>query len=95
MSTTQSQSQLKWEDGALTKFNFMITRIPMFHREIAKIVVQKKAQQNAFERGAAEVEEADIVNAFFSEVPKAFYSLMVRLLDEANFNYKRYKLNQK
>lgn len=87
MTTTQT-SQLKWEGTASGKFDHMITRIPMFHREIAKIVVQKKAQQNAIQRGASVVEEADIVNAFFTEVPKAFYSLMVRLLDEAGFDYK-------
>ena len=89
MSTTQIQ-ELKWEQNAQDKFNYMITRIPLFHREIAKVVVQKKAQQNAVGRGAAMVEESDIVKAFFSEVPKAFYGLMVRLLDEAGFNYKEY-----
>lgn len=89
MSTTQAQ--LKWESGALAKYNGMITRIPLFHREIAKVVVQKKALQNAIDRGGCQVEEPDIVKAFFSEVPKAFYSLMVRLLDEADFNYKNYQ----
>jgi len=54
-------------------------------------VVQKKALQNAIDRGGCQVEEPDIVKAFFSEVPKAFYSLMVRLLDEADFNYKNYQ----
>ena len=86
-----SQTQLKWEANALEKFNLMITRIPMFHRAIAKVVVQKKAQQNALDRGSPQVEEPDIVKAFFSEVPKAFYSLMVRLLDEAKFNYKNFE----
>ena len=70
--TTAQTTQLKWEEEALGKYNRMITRIPMFHREIAKIVVQKKAEQNAVARGAALVEESDIVKAFFSEVPKAF-----------------------
>lgn len=90
MTTTQTQ-QLKWEDNALIKFDHMITRIPMFHRDIAKIVVVKKAEQNAAQRGSILVEEADIVKAFFSEVPKAFYSLMVRLMDEAKFDYKNYE----
>ena len=81
-------TQLKWEDKASGKFNQMITRIPMFHREIAKVVVVKKAEQNAVQRGSSFVEEPDIVKAFFSEVPKAFYSLMTRLLDEAGFDYK-------
>jgi hypothetical protein len=90
MSTTQT-TQLKWESGAAAKFNRMITRIPMFHREIAKVVVTKKAEQNAAQRGSLNVEEADIVKAFFSEVPKAFYGLMVRLLDEARFDYKSHE----
>ena len=88
MSTTQ-QTQLQWEPAALGKFDRMITRIPLFHREIAKTVVKKKAAHNALGRGSSFVEESDIVKAFFSEVPKAFYSLMVRLLDEAGFEYKR------
>ena len=85
------QTQLKWEPAALTKFDTMIARIPLFHREIAKQVVVKKAQQNAQTRGAGLVEESDIVQAFFSEVPHAFYSLMVRLFDEVGFDYKAYE----
>ena len=86
------QTKLQWEQNALAKYNHMITKIPLFHREIAKVVVTKKAEQNAAQRGSAQVEEPDIVKAFFSEVPKAFYSLMVRLLDEAKFNYKNSEL---
>ena len=86
------QTQLKWEKEALAKFNAMIARIPLFHREIAKKVAYKKAELNAQERGSGIVEESDIVQAFFSEVPKAFYSLMVRLFDEVGFNYKEYAL---
>ena len=80
---------MQWEQEALGKYNSMIKRIPLFHREIAKQVVERKARQNALERGASCVEEPDIVRAFFSEVPKAFYSLMIRLLDEVGFDYQR------
>ena len=41
-------------------------------------------------RGSSMVEEKDIVQAFLSEVPKAFYSLMVRIMDEVGFDYKKY-----
>ena len=81
-------AQLKWEEGSLKKFNIMIERIPLFHREIAKKVAFKKAELNAIERGSNLVEEKDIVRAFFSEVPKAFFSLMIRLFDEVGFDYK-------
>lgn len=86
-----TQTQLQWEPIARRKYETMITRIPLFHREIARVVVDKKAPMLARARGAERVEEQDIVRAFFAEVPMAFYSLMIRLLDEAGFDYKKYE----
>ena len=80
-------TKLQWEPQSLSKFNTMITKIPLFHREIAKTVVVKKAEMNAQDRGSNSVNESDIVKAFFTEVPKAFYSLMVRLMDEVGFDH--------
>ena len=91
MSNVQLQEQLEWEKEALGKFKSMIEKIPLFHRKIAEQVVRKKAELNAKERGSLLVEESDILRAFFSEVPFAFYSLMIRLLDEVGFNYKEYE----
>ncbi|MFA5060594.1 MAG: DUF2621 family protein [Candidatus Omnitrophota bacterium] len=85
-----SQEQVIWEDESLKKFNKMIARIPLFHREIARKVAFKKAELNAKERGSKKVEEPDIIKAFFSEVPMTFYSLMIKLLEDAGFDYKRY-----
>lgn len=81
---------MPWEDGALAKYNTMINLIPVFHRGLAKEVVNKKAEQNAVSRGSKRVEEIDIVDAFYSEVPKAFFSLMVRIMDEVGFDHARY-----
>ena len=39
---TQIQTKLEWEPNARQKYEKMITKIPLFHREIAKIVVDKK-----------------------------------------------------
>ena len=86
-----TQAQLQWETSALKKYQLMITKIPLFHREIAKQVVDRKAVINAKERGSSRVEEGDIVRAFFTEVPLAFYSLMIRLFQEVKFDYKRYE----
>ena len=79
---------IEWEASAREKYQLMITKIPLFHREIAQTVVDKKAAINAQERGSAVIEESDIVAAFLSEVPKAFYSLMIRLFDEVGLDYK-------
>ena len=84
-------TQLEWESAALEKYQNMVKRIPLFHREIAQKVVEKQALQNAQERGSCMDEECDILNAFFSEVPNAFYSLMVRLFEEVGFNYREYE----
>lgn len=86
------QTKIEWESGARQKYETMITKIPLFHREIARVVVDKKAPMLARARGADMVQEQDIVRAFFSEVPMAFYSLMIRLLDEAGFDYKKHEL---
>ena len=83
--------ELEWESEAKAKFTQMIHRIPLFHRSLAEHVVYKKAQLNAQERKASQVEESDIVRAFFSEVPAAFYSLMIRLLEEVGFDYRKYE----
>lgn len=82
---------MTWEPVALGKYQKMLGIIPTFHRAIAQQVVNIKAEELATARGSVKVEEEDIVRAFFSEVPKAFYSLMVRVMDEVGFNYKIYK----
>ncbi len=81
---------LSWEPATKKKFDTMIERIPLFHREIAKTVTVKKAEINALKRGSNMIEESDIITAFLTEVPKAFYSLMIRLFDEVGFDYKKY-----
>ena len=85
------QTKLDWDPTASAKYNQMITKIPLFHREITKQVVDKRAPMIAQERGSVIVQEEDIVQAFLAEVPKAFYSLMIRLMDEVKFDYKKFQ----
>ena len=92
---SELQTKIQWEKIAQQKYENMLTKIPLFHREIAKTVVFKKAQENAVARGSDVVEEGDIIQAFFSEVPKAFYSLMIRLMDVVGFSYKKYQPTNK
>lgn len=87
-----TQTKFAWEQKSKEKFDFMIRKIPLFHREIAQQVVEKKALLNAQERGSSQVEESDIVRAFFSEVPMTFYSLMIRVMDEVGFDYHEFDL---
>lgn len=82
--------ELKWNEETLKRFNQMIQKMPLFHRRIAEDLVKNKSEANAKARSSNMVEEKDVVKAFFSEVPKPFYSLMIRLMEGVGFNYKEF-----
>ena len=81
---------MDWDLRTQEKFKLMISKMPVFHRRIAEEAVTLKAQENAKARGAAAVSEADVICALFSDVPKPFYSLMIRLLEDVGFDYRKY-----
>ena len=81
---------MDWDKATQEKFKVMVAKIPVFHRYITEEVVTKGAQEHAQQRGAVKVEEVDVISAFFSDVPAAFYSMMIRLMDQNGFNYKKY-----
>ena len=81
---------MQWEKVTQQKYDLMIAKIPLFHREITKQIVPLKAEENAKNRGSSLIEEGDVIQAFLTEVPKAFYSLMIRLMDDVGFDYRPY-----
>ncbi|MEW6008403.1 MAG: hypothetical protein AB1629_02075 [Candidatus Omnitrophota bacterium] len=81
---------MDWESKTQEKLKLMISKIPVFHRHITEQVVTKRAEENARLRNSSLVEELDVISAFFSDVPSPFYSMMVRLLEQTGFDYKKY-----
>ncbi|MCX5706970.1 MAG: hypothetical protein NTW13_04875 [Candidatus Omnitrophica bacterium] len=81
---------MNWESKTEAKFRTFVAKIPVFHRHIMEVAVIKKAEENAKARGASLIEEEDVVTAFFSDVPSPFYSMMVRLLEQTGFDYRKY-----
>jgi hypothetical protein len=81
---------MDWDAKTKEKFKLFISKIPVFHRGITEEAVNKKAQENAVTRGSKTIEEVDVITSFFSDVPTPFYSMMVRLLDQNGFDYKKY-----
>ena len=79
-----------WEAETEKKFKCLISKIPVFHRHITESVVRAEAEKNACGRNCGQVEESDVIGAFFSDVPSPFYSMMVRILDQTGFDYKKY-----
>ena len=82
---------MQWETSTRAKYEEMIRKIPLFHREIARKVVDEKAVINAQDRGSSQVEEEDLARAFLTEVPKPFYSLMVRIMESVGLDPKKYE----
>lgn len=81
---------MEWNTSVQDRFKAMITKIPVFHRGITENAVTLRAEENARLRNSLQVEEQDVVSAFFTDVPSPFYSMMIRLLDQSGFDYKRY-----
>jgi hypothetical protein len=81
---------MEWDPKTKEKLSLFISRIPVFHRRIAEQAVTKRAEELARLRRALLIEEVDVISAFFSDVPSPFYSMMVRLLEQAGFDYKKY-----
>jgi len=81
---------MDWELKTREKFNIVVAKMPVFHRRIAESAVIAKSEENARLRKVLNVEEPDVVAAFFSDVPAPFYSMMIRLLDQAGFDYRKY-----
>lgn len=79
-----------WDVQTQEKLKLMISKIPVFHRHITEEAVIKRAEENALMRKAPCVEEEDVISAFFSDVPSPFYSMMVRLLEQTDFDYRKY-----
>jgi hypothetical protein len=79
-----------WDISTENKFKVLISKIPVFHRHITESVVRRQAESLAAKRNASTVQEQDVVAAFFSDVPSPFYSMMVRLLGQNGFDYKKY-----
>jgi len=92
---SETQIQIQWDADTESKYKELISKIPLFHRAIAKEVVDKQAVINAIERSSSKVSDMEVVRAFFSEVPMTFYSLMVRLFESVGFDYKKYEPHNK
>ncbi|MDD2703374.1 MAG: hypothetical protein PHC33_05160 [Candidatus Omnitrophica bacterium] len=86
---------MNWDIETQDKLKLMISKTPVFHRHITEEAVIKRAEENARSRKVPLVEESDVIAAFFTDVPSPFYSMMIRLLDQSGFDYKKYGFPRK
>jgi hypothetical protein len=81
---------IQWSPKAKEIFDKVITNLPQFHRSIAQKLVKESAEETAKERGLASVEEKELIEAFFKEIPPAFKDMMKRLFAKLGIEYDKY-----
>jgi len=83
-------SDVTWDTKVKEVFDKVINNLPQFHRSIAQKLVKESAEEIAQGRGSNTVEERDLIEAFFREIPPAFKEMMKRLFHRLEINYKQY-----
>jgi len=82
--------QMDWDNKAKEIYEKVTNALPEFHRTIAKRLVKESAQELAKQRGMSAVQEKEVVETFFAEVPPAFKAMMVRLFEHLKIDYRKY-----
>ena len=79
-----------WSKQAQGIFNKLIKKTPVFIRAMAKEKISKKAESFAKENNREQVEEKDVVDAFFAETPFGFHGPMKCDMEEFGIDYEKY-----
>ena len=85
---------LLWDQPTEEKFKQLIEKIPVFMRGIATEKVEKKAQNLAAIAQRNQINEKDMVDAFFSETPFGFHGPMKSDMDAVGIDYTKYGYNK-
>ena len=83
-------SEFVWNQKTKDIFDKVVGNLPQFHRSIAQRLVKESAEELAKSRGAKCVEDEDLIQAFFKEVPPAFKDMMKRLFSQLDLDYSQY-----
>ncbi|MDD5194318.1 MAG: hypothetical protein PHQ96_01420 [Candidatus Omnitrophica bacterium] len=86
-------SEITWSVKAKEIFDKVITNLPQFHRSIAQKLVKASAEEIAKAKGLSSVEEKELIEAFFKEIPPAFKDMMKRLFTKLNINYEQHGIS--
>lgn len=84
-----------WNGETKSKFDRILENLPQFHRTIAEQLIKQKSEELAEARDSKEVEDKDLVVAFFQEVPPAFKGMLQRLLSQLDIDYSQYISQEK
>ena len=81
---------MNWDKKTEEVFLTACSKMPLFHRTIAKKLIKESAEEIASQRQSQQVEMEDLVKAFFKEVPPAFVGMAKRLLKDVGIDYEKH-----
>lgn len=79
-----------WQKSTQDKFDQMIEKIPVFLRGVAKEKVAKRAENFAGQGNRHEVNDKDMVDAFFKETPFGFHGPLKTDMEDLGIDYTQY-----
>jgi DNA-binding MarR family transcriptional regulator len=85
--------EIQWTPKAREIFDKVINNLPQFHRTIAEKLVKESAEEIAKSKNLKSVEEKELIEAFFKEIPPAFKDMMKRLFAKLNIDYEKYGIS--
>ena len=86
----EANVNITWEKSTEAKFNQILSGIPDMIRGIAETRVSKRAQQIVRDAGRTEINEKDMVDAFFTETPFGFHGPMKNDMTKLGIDYTKY-----
>ena len=81
---------MDWNTHTKEQLEQLLSKVPVFLRELAKEKVSQKAESLAQEQKRQEIIEADLVNAFFDETPFGFHGPLKVDMEEIGIDYTQY-----
>ncbi len=81
---------MDWDKPTEEKFKQMIEKVPVFLRDMAREKVSEKAVLLAEEENRPEMNEKDLVDAFFEITPFGFHGPMKTDMETLGINYIQY-----
>jgi hypothetical protein len=81
---------ITWEKQTEAKFHQILSGIPDMIRGIAETRVSKKAESIVTADGRTEINEKDMVDAFFAETPFGFHGPMKTDMEKVGIDYTKY-----
>jgi len=85
-----TQNNISWEKSVEEKFEQMIAKIPAVMRPIARDQVYKKAEALVKDDSRGEINEKDMVDAFFEATPFGFHGPMKTDMESVGIDYAQY-----